>query len=199
MTQRTRPLTLILLAIVAGVLAWIVEVWLVSTGFPMLVPPVTLPVTLVIVALALLALAWPIRTYTRALRRQRDAIRDARSRRPDADPDAAGDDSESTADRRRDATPPKRVDPVLAVRVLAFAKASSMAASVIGGAMVAATVYVVTRPVIAESLLPLAIAGLVGAAVLLVAGLLAESWCALPPEDGANARATAPPRPALGG
>ncbi|MGO2110031.1 MAG: DUF3180 domain-containing protein [Pseudoclavibacter sp.] len=217
MTQRTKPLTLILLAIVAAVLTWIIESLVVQSGLAMLVPPVTLPITLVVVSVVLLVLAWPVRAYTRAMRKRRDRMRE-RGGRGDG-PDAPGSDSEGRdggrsgadgrdGDRGRDrdrdrdgAEPPKRVDPLLAVRVLAFAKASSMAGSVIGGAMLAVTIYVATRPVVSESLLPVAIAGAAGAVVLLVAGLVAESWCALPPDDrsaaGSNTGA-APTRPVLG-
>lgn len=221
MNQRTKPITLILLAIVAAAIAWMLESWFVSNGMPMFVAPITMPITLVVVAIALIALAWPVRKYTRWLTRARDRQREARRARGVGDPDASGHrgdpDRDPVDDRdRRDPSrdrdgrggrdgrdrdldePPKRVDPVFAIRVLAFAKASSLAGSVIGGAAVSVVVFVLTRPVIAEALLPLSIAGLVGAAVLLVAGLIAESWCVLPPDDRDAQRANAPSRPLMG-
>lgn len=194
MTRRTSPLTLILLAFAAGVLAWVAESWLVGSGRALFVAPLTMPITLVLVAIVLLVLAWPIRAYTRDLRRRRDALEgreDASAR--DADAGTGGD---GRAPRGRSS---KRVDPLLAVRVLAFAKASSLAAAVIGGAAVAILAFVVTRPVIGEPLLLPAIAGVAGPVVLLVAGLIAESWCVLPPDGREGQRAaSAPSRPLLG-
>lgn len=215
MTGRTRPATLILLALVAGVVAWMGESWLVSTGRPMFVAPWTMPITLVLVAVILLVLAWPVRAYTRRVRQQleRERDRDARSAadggrgadlrdRPvpsrGGDGDGASGSGDGDARRGRgggDRSAP-RVDPLAAVRVLAFAKASSLAGSVIAGACAAVVAFVVTRPVISDALLPLALAGLAGAVVLVVAGLLAESWCTLPP--GGGRADTVPSRPLLG-
>lgn len=225
MTQRTNPITLILLALVAAGVAWMLESWLVTSSQPMFVPPITMPITLALVAVVLLVLAWPVRTYTRGLRRRREQLRDARARHPLDDPDAPGrDGADSDGGRRgdgdsddragsngrgradsRDSTDPdhdlhrpKRVDPVHAVRVLAFAKASAMAGAVIAGAMVAVIAFVLTRPVISDTLFPLALAGFGGAVVLLVAGLVAESWCVLPPDEPDAHRLAAPAHPLLG-
>lgn len=205
MNQRTKPVTLVLLAIVGAAIAWVAEIWVVGTGLAMFVAPITMPITLAAVALVLLVIAWPVRAYTRALRRQRDEHADARGHHSDDDPDAAhGRDGDADRGRRgrdgrRDEEPtPKRVDPVYAVRVLAFAKASSLAGAVLGGACAAVLVFVLTRPVIADALLPSSIIAVVGAFVLLVAGLVAESWCLLPPDGRDGQRETAPSRPLLG-
>lgn len=216
MNQRTKPVTLILLAIVGAAIAWVLEIWIVGSGWPMFVPPLTMPITLAVVAVVLLVLAWPVRAYTRALRRQRDA-RDERRKRAGDDDEFAGsgaggagagssDGTRGVGDQRRgngpdarvDEAAPKRVDPVYAVRVLAFAKASSLAGSVLAGGSAGVLVFVLTRPVIAQGLLPESIAGVVGAVVLLVAGLVAESWCLLPPDSRDARHAAAPSRPVLG-
>lgn len=169
--RRTSPPALVFLGFVAAVLGWTLESWLVSTGRSMLVPPLTLPVTLVVLAAVLLILAWPVRRYTRELhdRAERAAAAEREGRALE----------ESPQDPSR-----KRVDPQLAIRVLALAKASSLTSSLIGGASVAILLFVATRPVVTFDNAFGAGASLVGAIALLVAGLLAESWCALPPSDG---------------
>lgn len=197
MNGRTPPLTLILLGLAAGAIAWAIESWLVASGRAMFVAPLTMPVTLVLVAVVLLVLAWPIRVYTRGLRRRGRAEGDEARAAADADARRnAGD--RAPREPLRDERAPKRVDPLAAVRVLALAKASSLSASVLGGGAAAVLVFVLTRPVIGEPLLGPGIAGVVGPSVLLAAGLLAESWCVLPPDDREGAAsAAAPPRPLL--
>jgi hypothetical protein len=78
----------------------------------------------------------------------------------------------------------KRVDPFYATRVVLLAKASSLTGALVGGAALGVLVYLLSRPVIAgvESV-SLAIVTVVGAAVLLTGGLIAEKMCTLPPDD----------------
>lgn len=178
--RRTSPGVLALLAFIVAVSTWTLETWLVSSGRAMFTPPITLAITLVVLAIVLLVLAWPIRRYTGELGstpregRATDATEEEHAERSDAE------------QRRAEAAGRRRVDPQHAVRVLALAKASSLTASVLGGLAFAVVVFVVTRPVVATGSTVDALAALVGAIVLLVAGLLAESWCALPPDDGAH-------------
>ena len=193
MRGRTGAATLGLLAIVASALGWMLDTWLAGSGRPILTPPLTLPITLVVVAVVVLVLAWPVRRYTRALRaqveaeREREAHDDAREHGRD-EPPAPGSDAETRA---------PRVDPARAVRVLALAKASSHAAALMGGFVLGVLAFVMTRPVVVDALVRDVVLAVAGAAVLLVAGLVAESWCALPP--GADGRRTATSsRPVLG-
>lgn len=172
--RRTSPGALVFLGFVVAVVAWTLESWLVSSGRPMVIPPPTLPITLVALAVLVLVLAWPIRRYTRALREAADRAAE-RAKLLGAD---APEDASATEDRV------KRVDPQQAVRVVALAKASSMTGAVISGGAVGMTVFVLTRPVIAADSTIASVVVLVAAGLLLAAGLLAESWCALPPEDG---------------
>lgn len=74
-----------------------------------------------------------------------------------------------------------------ATGVLAGAKASALVACVLGGWGSGALLFLLTRAVVSGDAVTMSLATLGGAAVLLVAALLAESWCMLPPdEDGAS-------------
>lgn len=88
----------------------------------------------------------------------------------------------ATRAREGSATPP-RVDPFYATRVVLIAKASSVAGALLGGAAVGLVVELLIRPVSMAGSVWAGAAMVVGAVLLLVAGLLAESWCALPPDD----------------
>lgn len=76
-----------------------------------------------------------------------------------------------------------RVDPFHATRVVAFAKASALVGALFSGAMLGILVFLLTRAVVLPALLVPAVAGLVGSVLLLVGGLVAESFCLLPPDD----------------
>jgi hypothetical protein len=92
-----------------------------------------------------------------------------------------------------------RVDPFYATRVVVLAKASSIAGSLLFGAALAIVVYLLTRSVVAGvgSIFTSA-AAMVGSAVLLICGLVAENMCSLPPDDEGKDKGeknTAPVRP----
>lgn len=81
-------------------------------------------------------------------------------------------------------TATRPVDPFYATRVVLLAKASSLAGALLGGAASAVLIFVLTRPVLpAVGSVSSTIAAVVCAVVLLVAGLIAEKMCTLPPED----------------
>ncbi|CAG7844307.1 hypothetical protein USB125703_00534 [Pseudoclavibacter triregionum] len=195
---RTKATTLLLLAIAAGALAWAVEVWLHAQGRAMLIPAATLPITLVVIAAILLAFGWPIRRYTRWLRRERD--RRAQAALAAGIAPAELDDAELEADLGRegaraagrssdaDDPAPKRPDPFIAMRVLALAKASAFSGAIIGGGTLAILGFALTRSFVEAGAAWLAGASALSALVLLATGLLVESWCSLPPDD----RRTAP-------
>lgn len=88
------------------------------------------------------------------------------------------------------AKPP--IDPLYAVRVVLLAKASSLSGSLAGGVAIGAILFAATRPVISTDPLWYSAAGLVGALVLLVSGVLAERWCTLPPDSGAESGSVVP-------
>jgi len=77
-----------------------------------------------------------------------------------------------------------RVDPFYATRIVLLAKASSLAGAIIIGFAVAVLAFLLSRSVVASAgSVAMAIVTLVGAAVLLAGGLVAEKMCTLPPSD----------------
>lgn len=64
--KRTHATPLIALALVGLVLGFLLEIAAAASGFPQIVPPISLPITLVAVGSIVVALAWPIRQATRA-------------------------------------------------------------------------------------------------------------------------------------
>jgi len=79
--------------------------------------------------------------------------------------------------------PGARVDPFYATRVLALAKATGIAAAVFVGLMGGAVIFVASRPVVATDLLWQSVAGFAASAALLVAAIVAENMCRIPPRD----------------
>lgn len=77
-----------------------------------------------------------------------------------------------------------RINPFRAMRVVVLAKASSLVGGLIAGFGVGVVAFLLTRPVVADvsSLWPGIVAAFAGA-VLLVAGLVAERLCTLPPDE----------------
>jgi len=78
----------------------------------------------------------------------------------------------------------RRVDPFRAMRIAVLAKASSLCGSLLLGTGLGIVAFTLTRsvmPAVASSWL--AIAMTFGAGILLAGGLLAENFCALPPDD----------------
>lgn len=79
----------------------------------------------------------------------------------------------------------KRIDPFFALRVLMLAKASALAGALLAGAGIGVLLYILSRvreP--GSSAIVLPIATIVGAALLLAGGLVAEFMCTIPPVDG---------------
>ncbi|PPF53158.1 DUF3180 domain-containing protein [Clavibacter michiganensis] len=90
---------------------------------------------------------------------------------------------------------PGRVDPFRATRVVLLAKASALAGALLTGITGGVLAFVLARPVLpGASSVGLAVAGTVGAVVLLVAGLVAEHWCRVPPDDRDDSRPGDPAR-----
>lgn len=81
-------------------------------------------------------------------------------------------------------TATKRVDPFYATRVVVLAKASSLAGALLAGGALAILGFVLTRSIVpAVGSVALTIAASVCAVALLIAGLVAEKMCTLPPQD----------------
>jgi Protein of unknown function (DUF3180) len=151
--KRTSASALVLTAVVAAALAWLLEAMLVTSGRPALVPTMTLGIALALLGGVLLLLAWPVRQAARGKR---------------------------------------RIDYRHATSVLGFAKSNAVVGALLAGAALGALGFFSTRAVVAgDAVLALAvIAG--GAAVELAAGIIAEHWCVLPPDDEDDATAPIP-------
>ena len=75
-----------------------------------------------------------------------------------------------------------RVDPFYATRVLMLAKASSLGGALLGGGGLGVVGYLLSRSVVAApGAVAMSGAAAVGAILLLVAGLVAEQMCSIPP------------------
>ena len=76
-----------------------------------------------------------------------------------------------------------RVDPFYATRIVMLAKASALTGALVAGFGIGVLAYLLTRSVIGVGSVTQAIATIVGAGVLLAAGLVAERMCTVPPHD----------------
>lgn len=150
--NRTSATSIVLTALIAGVLAWMLEGMLVMSGRAAIVPPYTLGVALGLLGVILLLAAWPVRQAANGKR---------------------------------------RVGFRHATAVLGFAKASSIVGALLGGAALGALVFFVSRSVVVGDAVLTLVVVAAGALVQLVAGLLAEHWCVLPPDDEDETTATA--------
>ena len=89
-----------------------------------------------------------------------------------------------------------RLDPFYAVRVAVLAKSSALTGALLTGFGGGIIVHTVSLPIVNGDLLGRGIAQTVGAALLLIAGLVAERLCTLPPDDTAP---ESPPGSTAGG
>ncbi len=77
----------------------------------------------------------------------------------------------------------RRIDPIAAVTIVQLAKASAAGGALMLGAAAGLLVFVATRPVVVDTVIPSNIGGVVAALILVVLALVAESMCVLPPQD----------------
>lgn len=162
----TRILTLVLNAIGAAVVAFILVRLMVGAGFAIPVSGINLLLTMPAIGIIDLALVWPILRYKKALA---DYMMGVTKRRP------------------------KRPEPFYAVRVMLISKASAVAGSWflgwhIGVVAVQLSTNEVTDSVWLESF------GALGALLLVVAALIAERGCRLP-DDGDDAATAGSAKP----
>lgn len=75
------------------------------------------------------------------------------------------------------------IDPYYATRVLVLAKASALTGALLAGFGIGFTFYLLSRSIVAQGSVGLAIITVVGAGVLLAGGLIAEEMCSVPPRD----------------
>ncbi|NQX12647.1 DUF3180 domain-containing protein [Microbacteriaceae bacterium VKM Ac-2855] len=86
-----------------------------------------------------------------------------------------------------------RIDPFRAMRVAVLAKASSLSGALVLGIGIGVLIYLVSRAVPATASIWLAAATIGGALILLIAGLLAEHFCTIPPGDDEDERGVPEP------
>ena len=78
----------------------------------------------------------------------------------------------------------RRIDPFQAMRIVVFAKACSLSGALLTGAGLGILLYLLTRDVLpASNAVLLTALGTAGAIILMIAGLIAEFFCTLPPDD----------------
>jgi hypothetical protein len=78
----------------------------------------------------------------------------------------------------------RRIDPFQATRIVVLAKACGLSGALLTGAGIGILLFIFTRDVLpASNAVLLTALGTAGAVVLLVAGLVAEYFCTLPPDD----------------
>lgn len=144
---RTKPATLLLLAVLGGGVLWFIETALAASGRAIIIPPITLGVALLLIGIIIVVMALPVRRVSRGI-------------------------------------PNARVDPFYATRVLMLAKASSLGGALLGGGGLGVIGYLLSRSVVAApNAVTMSVTAAVGAILLLVAGLVAEHMCSLPPDE----------------
>jgi hypothetical protein len=84
---------------------------------------------------------------------------------------------------RRAAKGERRIDPFFATRVVVLAKASALAGALLAGAAAGILFYLLSRAVVPLGSSLTAGATVVAAAALVIAALVAEHWCSLPPDE----------------
>jgi hypothetical protein len=92
---------------------------------------------------------------------------------------------------RRAATGERRIDPFYATRVVVLAKASALAAALLAGGATGIMTYLLTRSVVPLGSTLTATGTLVAAVVLLIAALVAEHFCRIPPDEDEKGEAAA--------
>lgn len=84
---------------------------------------------------------------------------------------------------RRAAHGERRIDPFYATRVVVLAKASALAGALLAGAAAGILIYLLSRAVVPLGSTLAAGGTLIAAVLLVVAALVAEHLCALPPDE----------------
>ena len=149
----TRIRTLFVLAFASGVAGYFYLQFTVQAGFHLPLTSTSFSISLVIAAVAVFVLARPIMKYKTELK-------------------------EFIEQKTKIA--PKRVDPFYAVRILALAKAASLAASIFAGWQFGTLAGQLLQPVVANDSLAPTIFAAAASLALLACGLIVEQICKLP-------------------
>lgn len=177
----TRPVHLLLVALVAGAVTWVGSSLLDPDGVALRLTW-WVPAALLAVTVAVVAAGWPVRRLTSAVRREQGR-RGARDLGRGLDPVPAPAGAGRLSDRRR-------VDPQRATQALALARASAFAGAALTGGYAAIALLTLPTAVVEPRVERLAVAGVAtaAAAVLGVAGVVVERWCRLPGEGPGDRR-----------
>ncbi|MEY5017259.1 MAG: hypothetical protein RL431_308 [Actinomycetota bacterium] len=143
---RTRPLVLVLTALVGAPVGYLLDHVLVSNGGSVYAVPWSFTATLVLFAVVIAVLGFGVR---RSLT-PGSAFRELRGS---------------------------------AVTVLRAAKAMAIAGSFEVGYLVGFLVFMITRPVVPEFAVPPAAGGAIASVLVVIAALIAERFCEVPPAD----------------
>jgi len=68
---RTKPLNLLVFAVLGVAVMWFVETALAASGHPVIIPPFTLAIALVLIGAIIVAMAWPVRRVSRGTKNAR--------------------------------------------------------------------------------------------------------------------------------
>jgi len=145
-------------AIATVILGFGVSALLVRGGFALPLSPTNLLITLPVIAAVLVVMALPILRYRAAVKRVIEKPETAKT------------------------NPPKRVDPFFALRVAMLSKAVAISGSIFLGWHAGVLIAVVRAPEVESGSVWRQAFGLLGSIALIVAGLIVENSCKVPPD-----------------
>jgi len=145
-------------AIATVILGFGVSALLVRGGFALPLSPTNLLITLPVIAAVLVIMALPILRYRAAVKRVIEKPETAK------------------------ANPPKRVDPFFALRVAMLSKAVAISGSIFLGWHAGVLIALVRAPEVESGSVWRQVFGLLGSIALIVAGLIVENSCKVPPD-----------------
>jgi len=154
----TKITALIAYAAATTILGFGTSAFLVRSGFAQPVSPTNLLITLPVIASVLVIMALPILRYRAAIKRVIEKPETAKT------------------------NPPKRVDPFFALRVAMLSKAVAISGSIFLGWHAGVLIALVRAPEVESGSVWRQVFGLLGSIALIVAGLVVENSCKVPPD-----------------
>jgi hypothetical protein len=154
----TKATALIAYAVATAILGFGASTFLVRSGFALPLSPTNLLITLPVIAVVLVIMALPILRYRAAVKRAIEKPETAKLH------------------------PPKRVDPFFAMRVAILAKSVAISGSVFLGWHAGVLIALTRAPEIESGSVWRQVFGLLGSIALIVAGLIIENSCKIPPD-----------------
>jgi hypothetical protein len=158
----TKVSSLIAYAVAAGLIGYAVSLILVRIGQPLPSSPTNLLVTLPVISVVLVILAIPVVRYQTAIKKNLALPAGAKP------------------------VLVKRVDPFYALRVALLSKAVAISGSIFLGWHGGVLVAVLTSPQISESAAWRSAFGIAGSLTMVIAGIIIERACRVPPDSTAT-------------